>query len=142
MNASKECRHKLADVENMRKLYVVCDDMLTSRAPEQLIKQILSIMNRALPLGSDFYHYVTVCFYQWRRVEKSVKVSPPYQLIDAHKPTQKDSEEEIIPVLEQFPNLKLFDKFLTESDTFLNRCLGDEKKSCHDNLLQVTFSRF
>ena len=64
MNASKECRHKLADVENMRKLYVVCDDMLTSRAPEQLIKQILSIMNRALPLGSDFYHYVTVCFYQ------------------------------------------------------------------------------
>ena len=71
--------------------------------------------------------------------KKSNKVSPPYQLIDSHKPTQKDSEEEIIPVLEQFPNLKLFDKFLTESDTFLNRCLGDEKKSCHDNLLQVIF---
>ena len=40
-------------------------------------------------------------------------------------------------MLEQFPNLKLFDKFLTESDTFLNRCLGDEKKHYHDNLLQV-----
>ena len=63
MNASKECRHKLADVENMRKLYVVCDDMLTSRAPEQLIKQILSIMNRALPLGLDFRHYDVIIAY-------------------------------------------------------------------------------
>ena len=50
---------------------------------------------------------------------------------------QPPPDEEILPVLEQFPNLKLFDKFLTESDTFLNRCLGDEKKHYHDNLLQV-----
>ena len=113
-------RHKLADVETMRKLYGVCSDMLNSRAPEQLIKQIIAIMNRALPL-----------------------VSPPYAVVEISKQQQQQEkpDEEIVPVLEQFPNLKLFDKFLTESDTFLNRCLGDEKKHIHDNLLQLEMAK-
>jgi len=119
MSTSKECRHKLADLETMRKLFGVCSDMLNSRAPEQLIKQIIAIMNRALPL-----------------------VSPPYPVVELSKQQQQEKpDEEIVPVLEQFPNLKLFDKFLTESDIFLNRCLGDEKKHIHENLLQLEMAK-
>ena len=105
MTAAKESRNKVADLENMTKLYHVCDEMFEMRAPEQIIKQLITIMSRCLPLKL-----------------------PPYSIINEEKrdsngrnPDLTVSEEEIVPILEQFSNLRIFDQHLTENPTFLDQ---------------------
>ena len=82
------------------KLHAVCYDLLDSRAPEQLIKQMLTILTKSLPL-----------------------VQPPYGMInDESRTTLIEAEsEEILPILDQFQNLRVFDQFFTESDFFLRK---------------------
>ena len=78
----------------------MCYDLLDSRAPEQLIKQMLTILTKSLPL-----------------------VQPPYGMInDESRTTLIEAEsEEILPILDQFQNLRVFDQFFTESDFFLRK---------------------
>ena len=78
----------------------MCYDLLDSRAPEQLIKQMLTILTKSLPL-----------------------VQPPYGMVNDDSRTtliEADSEE-ILPILDQFQDLRVFDKFFTESDFFLRK---------------------
>ena len=78
----------------------MCYDLLDSRAPEQLIKQMLTILTKSLPL-----------------------VQPPYGMINEESRTTliEAESEEILPILDQFQNLRVFDQFFTESDFFLRK---------------------
>ena len=79
----------------------MCHDLLESRAPEQLIKQMLTILTKSLPL-----------------------IQPPYGMINEDSRTTliEAESEEIIPILDQFgSNLRIFDQFFSESDFFLRK---------------------
>ena len=95
----------------------MCYDLLDSRAPEQLIKQMLTILTKSLPL-----------------------VQPPYGMINEESRTTliEAESEEILPILDQFQNLRVFDQFFMESDFFLrkyekSRDDKDEKIAKHED---------
>ena len=124
----------------------MCYDLLDSRAPEQLIKQMLTILTKSLPLVQPPYGMINeesrttlieardlrtktgpakIARPRTEPKSRTVRVGPiradRFPDMDVRRSLIEAESEEILPILDQFQNLRVFDQFFAESDFFLRK---------------------
>jgi len=93
MASVKQNRVKIGEVELMQKLFRICDKMVRKNAPDELTKLLINTMHKSLPLVNASESDIDVLQGDSRF---------------------KKQDDEVPPISEQFPDLKVFDCFFPE----------------------------